>query len=192
MRTNDSLTRILLAAALVVAWGPGASSSRAEMLKPDQTLRGLPGLRVIVAELRPEAEGLGIRADALRTSVEEHLRAGGVRVLTEAEWAAHPASPYLWLHVHLLRTEQIADLVLYDVSLEVRQVIVLTTGNQADGVTLRVGFLGAVGSALAASSVQTAVLGQVEAVVQAWRSQNVAVPPPGAGKSSRPGPGAGI
>jgi hypothetical protein len=89
------LTAAILAFAVTVA---------AEM--PDrarETLRGLPGVTVVVEPLSPGAEQDGLTQSQLRTEVEQRLRKAGIRVLTKEEWQNTPGSPYLYINVAALK-----------------------------------------------------------------------------------------
>jgi hypothetical protein len=49
------------------------------------TLRGLQGVRVIVEELKPEVERLGLMPEALQTDTELQLRQYGIKVLSKGD-----------------------------------------------------------------------------------------------------------
>ena len=68
---------------------------------PDQreSLRGLPGMQVLIEDIRPDAQADGLSQEAIRTAVELILRSSGIRVLTQSERSEMPSKPYLYVHV---------------------------------------------------------------------------------------------
>jgi hypothetical protein len=63
------------------------------------TLRGLPGVEMLVEPLAPPLEQAGLAASAIRTNIEQQLRAGGVRLYASQNDNPSPAKAYLYLHV---------------------------------------------------------------------------------------------
>jgi hypothetical protein len=63
------------------------------------TLRGLTGVRVLVAPLKPEVERDGLTKRQLQTDVERRLHKAGIRVLTDLEREATPGGPLLSIAV---------------------------------------------------------------------------------------------
>jgi hypothetical protein len=117
MRT---LTYGLIGALLLL----GNSTVCAEM--PDrakETLRGLPGVTVVVEPLQANAEQDGLTQKQLHTDVERQLRAAGIRVLTQDEWRSTPGSPYLYVNVSALRKSY--GLYAYAIEVCLNQVVTL-------------------------------------------------------------------
>jgi hypothetical protein len=81
-----------------------ASPANAQMFVPTgrDTLRGLPGVEVVVEELQPELVRGGLSAAAIRDDVERRLRAHGIVVYASHGENASPAKPYLYLHLNTL------------------------------------------------------------------------------------------
>ena len=150
-----------------------AHAAAAQRLEPSQTLRGLPGLHVVVAELREGARELGLDRTLIRTAIETKLTKGGIRILAEDEWVEHPAAPYLWVHVHHLSAVGLADLIAFDVTIELRQTVGVWGGGRTDAITLQTGFLGIVGSALAGDAIREQIDQQMDQIVGAWRTANL-------------------
>jgi hypothetical protein len=63
------------------------------------TLRGLPGVEVLVEGIDPELQRAGIDAVALRAAVERQLRAGGVPVFRSQSENPSAAKPYVYVLV---------------------------------------------------------------------------------------------
>ena len=75
--------------------------SLAHAANPDQreSLRGLPGVQVVIEDIRPDAQADGLSQESIRTSVELILQSKGIRVLTQSERAETSAKPYLYVHI---------------------------------------------------------------------------------------------
>jgi hypothetical protein len=80
-----------------------------------ETLRGLPGVTVVIEPLQTAAEQDGLTQRELQAEVERQLQAAGIRVLTQDEWRATPGSPYLYVNVSALKK----NYGLYAYSIEV-------------------------------------------------------------------------
>ena len=63
------------------------------------TLRGLPGVEVLVEPLAPELEQAGLTAAALHANVEGQLRASGIPIYASQTENPSPAKAYLYVHV---------------------------------------------------------------------------------------------
>jgi hypothetical protein len=101
-----------------------ASAAFAEM--PDrakETLRGLPGVSVVVEPLQANAEQDGLTQQQLHADVERQLRAAGIRVLTQDEWRSTPGSPYLYINVSALKKSY--GLYAYAIEVCLNQVVTL-------------------------------------------------------------------
>jgi hypothetical protein len=66
------------------------------------TLRGLPGVEVIVESLQPELERNGLTTAAIRADVERRLRDGGVAIYESQAANPSPAKAYLYVHLNAL------------------------------------------------------------------------------------------
>ena len=75
--------------------------SMAYAATPEQreSLKGLPGVQVLIEDIRPDAQADGLSQEAIRSVVELILRSKGIRVLTESERSETPSKPYLYVHV---------------------------------------------------------------------------------------------
>ena len=63
------------------------------------TLRGLPGVEVLVEPVAPELEREGLMASAIHANVERYLRARSIVVYTNQVENPSPAKPYLYVQV---------------------------------------------------------------------------------------------
>ena len=89
------------------------------------TLAGLTGVGVVVEAMDPDAEKDGLTTSTLRTEVELKLRQAAIRVLTEAERAVAPGSPFLYLRVATMKSDGVG-LYAVDIDLELTQEVRLT------------------------------------------------------------------
>jgi hypothetical protein len=71
--------------------------------KAKETLRGLPGVAVVIEPLHPTTERDGLTQHQLQTEVEQQLKTAGIRVLTHEEWKNTPGALYLYVDVAALR-----------------------------------------------------------------------------------------
>jgi hypothetical protein len=64
-----------------------------------ESLRGLPGVEVVVGEIKSDAQVDGLSQESIRAAVELILRSKGIRVLTQSERSEPPSKPYLYVSV---------------------------------------------------------------------------------------------
>lgn len=95
------LARVVVLLAVV---GGMAAEARAQMFVTTgrDTLRGLPGLEVIVEELPPEVVAGGVTGTVVRGDVVRRLRAAGIAVFASQDENPSPAKPYLYVLVNAL------------------------------------------------------------------------------------------
>ena len=94
--------RSALVLALAVASVTTNASAQMVVATGRDTLRGLPGVEVLVESLPPELERIGLTTMGLRTEVEQRLKAGGVVVYGSQKENASPAKPYVYVHLNPL------------------------------------------------------------------------------------------
>jgi hypothetical protein len=99
------------------------------------TLRGLPGLEVVVEELPPELRRAGVAPDAVRGEIQRRLAASGITVYTSQQQNPSTAKAYLYLHLNAL--ELPGGMTAVAVQLQVRQTVtsVVTTSNIVNAMT---------------------------------------------------------
>jgi hypothetical protein len=93
---HDSPSVVLLVGLVLFA---SALAQGADSAHDRATLRGLTGVRVLVALLKPEVERDGLIKRQLQTDVERRLHKAGIRVLTDLEREATPGGPLLSITV---------------------------------------------------------------------------------------------
>ena len=119
------LRALVLATAVVVM---ASSTASAQMFVPTgrDTLRGLPGIEVVVEALQPEMEQKGITRTAIAADVAGRLRAGGIEVYGSQGENPSPAKAYLYVHVNALelpRQEAYAVAIQVQLRQTVRSVV---------------------------------------------------------------------
>jgi len=82
----------------------GVADAHGQMFVPTgaDTLRGLPGVEVIVDGLQPELERGGLTSAALRADVEERLHKAGITIYPSQAANPSPAKPYLYITLNAL------------------------------------------------------------------------------------------
>lgn len=133
------------------------------------TLRGLSGVRVLIAPLDPKLERAGLTAHQLQTDVEHRLQQAEVRVLTEEERRGVRGTPTLSVKVDGLLAYNSQGLAAYTMSVEVYQEARLeANGASALAMTWRVGSITLVGSANLPTGIRNAVRALVDQFIDAY------------------------
>ena len=143
------MTRSTVTLITVVWWLWGATVSRSFAAGDFQrdTLRGLPGVWVVVEKLTPELEQAGLTQGQVHQDAEDQLRHAGIKVLTQEECWQTPGMPWLYLTIALLKASDTTYAVTIAATLN--QEIMLTRNPQIKtfGVTWDTGVhVGAVGA----------------------------------------------
>jgi hypothetical protein len=87
-----------------------------------ETLRGLPGVEVIVDSLPSELERGGLTSITLRADVERRLRQGGIVIYPSQSANPSPAKPYLYIALNALTLPDAAG-VAFGVQVHLRQTL---------------------------------------------------------------------
>ena len=113
-----------------------ARSGRA--LDNDKTrgsLEGIPGVFLVVEDLRLEIEEDGLTRNGIHGTARELLSSARIRLLSEAEWQQTPGRPWLYLYVHVMRREYVEERVyVFNISIEVKQRVKLVRAPEAEPV----------------------------------------------------------
>jgi hypothetical protein len=140
--------KLILRAGILLLATTVAVTLRAQVVTvaDQQTLRGIPGLSVVVESLSSAVESAGLHAADILTDVELRLRLAGINVLTPQESFKEPGKPYLYVNVNVVLLDQPLD-AIYHLSVEVRQDVFLTreVSVAAKASTWNTGTLGMVG-----------------------------------------------
>jgi hypothetical protein len=160
---------------LAVVWGilglAGGRSWAGDSELDRATLRGLQGVEVIVADIKPEGERAGLTRYQLQTDVELQLRQAGIPLLTSAERGHVPGKPLLEVHVHVVpRADGL--LAAYAITVELYQVASLETDAfKATVSTWSVGATGSIDITLLAT-LRDSVRDYVDRFINAYLSVN--------------------
>jgi hypothetical protein len=139
------------------------------------TLTGLTGVHVVVDEVGPEAERLGLTRSALQAEVEQRLRQAGLRVFTPGDALASAGRPTLHLRVTLLKVQGAPPIRVYSVDLTLRQEIRLVRDRAIESFSTTWSDTRAVGAVEPGRTamVRDAVRTKVDQFLQAWQTVNV-------------------
>jgi hypothetical protein len=149
----------------------GPVRAQADTPMSQATLKGLPGVEVIVESLSEDVERDGLHEADIRADVVSALRQAGIRMLTETESRATAAAPFLYVSVSTERRPDIA-LYAYGTHVELHQVVRLASGAPAFAMTWSA--VGEVGSVYATSiqQIRARTKEGVTQFVNAWLSVN--------------------
>ena len=115
-----------------------ALNASAQMFVPTgrDTLRGLPGVEVVVEPLERDLERDGLTPVAIQSDVERRLRAGGIIVYTSQTENPSEAKAYLYVHVNSLKLAR-PNLYVIAVQVQLRQTLrsLVTSSNIVDAMT---------------------------------------------------------
>jgi hypothetical protein len=93
------------------------------------TLRGIPGVSVVVEELQSGLEKYGqkrgLQREQIKADAESVLRKAGIPVLTYDQWLKTPGRPFLYIVVNTHEYEKYW--YAYDVRVELKQRVLLET-----------------------------------------------------------------
>jgi hypothetical protein len=100
------------------------------------TLRGLPGLEVLVEPLQPELARRGLSTAAIQAGVARRLVRAGITVYASQRENPSPAKAYLYLHLNALAIPG-ADVDAVAIQLQVRQTVhsLVNESNIVDAMT---------------------------------------------------------
>jgi hypothetical protein len=90
-------SKVMVVILVVLLLLPGVSHALTDQQK---ALVGLRGVFVLVADMKPEAERLGLTPAQIKTDVELRLRKAGIRVLAKEECEETPGMPFLYVDLH--------------------------------------------------------------------------------------------
>jgi hypothetical protein len=123
-------------ALLLLAGGAADANGQMFVSTGRDTLRGLPGVEVLVEDLQPEIERSGLTGAAIRADVERRLRDAGISVYPSQ--AANPsvAKAYLYVHINALVLPQAAGYAIA-VQVHLRQTLrsIVTGSNIVNAMT---------------------------------------------------------
>lgn len=136
-----------------------------------ESLEGLPGVRVLLDDILPEAQKEGLSPDDIRTSVELILRSSGIRILSQAELANTVSRPMLMIAITAIRRDETYGI---NVAVELFQkVSLVTVPRTMHAVTWHESTVGSGGSRL----MKEWVMNEVESFTKAFANDYLTVNP---------------
>ena len=154
---------VLLGLSVAPSWATDSQAAR-------DSLRGLPGVNVLIEDLKPEVERAGLTKTQLQTDVELRLRQSEIRVLTKQEQRSVIGQPYVYVNVNVLLG--LSGLAVYSIKVELCQKASLETGEIRYGATTwDVAMLGAIDRARLAQ-IRDKVRDPVDQFINAYLSVN--------------------
>lgn len=139
------------------------------------SLKGLPGVSVLVESLSSEARDAGLNEKQILTDVELRLRERGVRLLSSQEWSQTASKPSLYVHVNVIAPP---GLVAYNVWVALEQVGEFSNGSSGPAATWWVGTTGSQPlKGNVARAIRDRVLDKVEEFANAFVSAGSPVTP---------------
>lgn len=92
--------RAVLFTTVVLALAPPNARGQLFVATGRDTLRGLPGVEVIVEPLQPELEQGGFTTALVAASVTQQLKAAGITIYASQRENPSKSQPYLYVHVN--------------------------------------------------------------------------------------------
>ena len=166
--TAARLAGVFSLALLLLAGGAADANGQMFVSTGRDTLRGLPGVEVLVEGLQPELERSGLTGAAIRADVERRLRDGGISVYPSQTENPSLAKAYLYVHINALVLPQEAGYAIA-VQVHLRQTLrsLVTSSNIVNAMTWDAqNVLGVPPNAL--MTVRAEVLTFIDQFVQDW------------------------
>ena len=137
------------------------------------TMKGLVGVRVLVEDFTPEVEKSGLAKDKLQTDIEQRLKSGGVKVLTQEQCLKTPGEPYLYVNINTAAGKMEGSPYLYSIDIALIQNVVLERDRKATtyAITWSTGGVGFIEKE-SLNQVGDTVLNIVDMFIGAYQSVN--------------------
>ena len=164
---------IALAIAVMALNGPAQPCLALDNATTRATLKGLPGVYLMVEDIRLEIEEDGFTRDEMDQLARKHLESAGVRLIPEEEWRDLPGSPWLYLYAHVMRREFVEERVyIFNISIELKQKATLARMPQEDPVFVTTWSRSILGKSGFLEDIRRGVELCLEDFVEAYRSVN--------------------
>ncbi|MGE3843958.1 MAG: hypothetical protein AB7I50_20485 [Vicinamibacterales bacterium] len=158
------------AVALLLTVVLGAMTTAAQMSVPTgrDTLRGLPGVEVLVEPLDTAVQRAGLSQSAIQSDVEARLRSKGITVFATQADNPSPAKAYLYVHVNAIALPENGGFAVA-VQLQVRQTLrsLVTNSIVVNAMTWDAHNV-VVAPASALPEIRTEILSYVDLFVRDW------------------------
>ncbi len=139
--------------------------------RPDETLRRLDGVMVLVEDLSPDVEEHGLTKSHLMRQVESRLQTANIPLLTNKECFDSPGRPYPYLDVNTHNTG--IGIYGYSIRLEFNQETLLARDRSVEtsATTWTMGSIGVVGARHLPALAEEAI-SLVDEFIAAYRAAN--------------------
>lgn len=121
---RDWMSKAVVALLVTLLLLPGVSHA---LMLEQTSLVGLKGINVLVEDMNPQAERLGLTTAEIQKDVELRLRKAGIRILTEKESSEMPGIHYLLVRVNTYIRSG-SPLCAFNIRVLVKQTVTLETG----------------------------------------------------------------
>ena len=178
------MNRSLACLAALLGWTATGLATAEDNPTTRLSLKGLPGVELVVGKIAPDAGRDRLDAERLRGQATARLRQAGVRLLSAEQRPLLPRRPALHLNVATSRLE--TDEYLYSIHVELVQwVALLENGRKAIGAATPVpartwsapNAFGIVPADQLRRHVDDAVATMLGEFIRAWNQANPRVPP---------------
>jgi hypothetical protein len=136
-----------------------------------ESLKGLPGVFVIVDDLEPAIEKAGLTKADIQSQVEQELKVAGIPVLTREQWVTTPGGPYLHVNAFVVSGADSVWPFFVEVSSMQRVALERSSVNIFFAPTWSVATVGSVGSNRL-RQIEDIVKDYVDQFVKAYRAMN--------------------
>ncbi len=166
---------IAVAVCALVAITPASAQKVITTTDAKTSLKGLPGVYVLVEKIKPDVEKAGLKASDVLADVERQLRSSGTRVLTESEMQKATASPILYVNVNTVNSS--TGFYGVDVRVTLMQNVILHSGPDIAAETWEVSTVSVLREA-ELPTVREIVKDRVAEFLKDWLAAHLAAPKP--------------
>ena len=168
-RVMDVRLRISVVSLLLLPLFAVGAAAQLFVATGRDTLRGLPGVEIMVEDVPPELLQAELTTSALHTAVEHRLRAGGITVY--ATQTANPSDAKAYVYVHLNALSLPGQLQAVAIQVHLRQTVrsTVTSSNIVNAMTWDDHTVAAI-TAAEGAQLRDLVLEMVDHFVADWRA----------------------
>jgi hypothetical protein len=136
-----------------------------------ESLKGLPGVFVVVDDLDPVIEKAGLTKADIQNQVEQELKLAGIPILSREQWVTTPGGPYLHVNAFVVSSDDSVWPFFIEVSSMQRVALERSSVNIFFAPTWSVATVGSVGSNRL-RQIKDIVKDYVDQFVKAYRAVN--------------------
>lgn len=137
------------------------------------SLRGLPGIFLLVQGLNPEIEREGLTQDQIQSDIESKLRTAKIKLLSKEQYAKTPGTPLLHVVPAILKvTVGVISLYTYTVIVRVSQSVHLVRKPAIETPGFTWTSEGTCGAVRSAGDIRSKIVGEVDKFISAYIAVN--------------------